>query len=89
MSKHLFIESLKKQVKNLNHLIESLHDESRFCFPDCYDCSEPFGEIVNQLQKLRKEMKRAPCFPQKQGFLNIKRIMTCKQSQKQGGEYNA
>ncbi len=57
MSGCMFVGLLKNEIQNLNRLVESLEDKSRFCFPNEYSCSECFREIIHDLQRIEKEAK--------------------------------
>ncbi len=59
MSKCLLSKLLRDEVQNLNHLVESLEDKSKLCFPSEYDCSECLKEVINNLRRIEKEARRA------------------------------
>ena len=58
MSKCLLVKLLKNEIQNLNHLIESLEDKSKVCFPNEYDCSKCLREVIYNLRKIEKKAQR-------------------------------
>jgi len=58
MSKCLLAGLLKNEVQNLNLLIESLEDNSRLCFPNEYNCSGCFREVISNLRRIEREAKQ-------------------------------
>ena len=58
MSKCLLADLLKKEVKNLNNLIESLEDKSKLCCPSEYNCTKCLNKIVCNLRRIEKDMRK-------------------------------
>ena len=59
MSKCLLVKLLKDEIQNLNHLVESLEDESKLCFPSEYNCSECLREVISNLRRIEKKARMA------------------------------
>ncbi|MCK4463992.1 MAG: hypothetical protein KAU58_06740 [Candidatus Omnitrophica bacterium] len=58
MSKCLLVKLLKNEIQNLNHLVESLEDKSKLCFPSEYDCSACLREVISNLRRIEKDARR-------------------------------
>lgn len=59
MSKCLLVKLLKNEIQSLNHLVESLEDESKLCFPNEYNCTGCLREVTSNLRRIEKEARRA------------------------------
>ena len=59
MSKCLLVKLLKNEIQSLNHLVESLEDESKLCFPNEYNCTGRFRGVIFNLRRIEKEARKS------------------------------
>ena len=74
MSKCLLVKLLKNEIQSLNHLVESLEDKSKLCFPNEYDCTGCLREVTSNLRRIEKEAQRAFNYQNAKGIFGALKI---------------
>ena len=57
MSKCTIAKLVREEIYNLTLLVTQLEDRSKLCYPNEYNCTECFNQVIRNLKKIKRQMK--------------------------------